>query len=175
MKPKLFLSLLALSLGGCRIIKENIAWHKVGACNGGTSQSGDPSENYNAGPNQAYVVFAIESIDNRGVNQAWTVDATKFHVGSSFFDPGLMIYSAKLGPFALSTFPIPANSKLGFLTNGYGALVVSTAASDGASEADTANYSLLYAPATGDPGVIMAQGPVASMAYTPNCADVQLK
>jgi hypothetical protein len=175
MRLRALLALLALPLCSCGAPDATIVWHKVGACNGGVSQSSDPSENYNAGPNQAYVVFAIESIDNRGVSQAWTVDATRFHVGGAFFDPNLMIYNAHLGPFALLTFPIPANSKLGFATNGYGALVVSTTASDGASEADTANYPLLYTPAAGAPGVIMMQGPDASMAYTPNCADVQLR
>jgi hypothetical protein len=175
MKLRLFPSLLALCLCSCGNPDATITWHKVGACNGGDSQSGDPTESYNAGPYASYVIFAIESVDNTGVNQAWTLDATKFHVGSVFFDPGLMIYSAKLGPFALDTFPVPANNKLSFSTNAYGALVVSTTAFDGASEADTANYSLLYMPAAGDPGVIMTQGPDASMAYTPNCADVQLK
>jgi hypothetical protein len=175
MKSKLFVPLLALYLCSCGNPDATITWHKVGACNGGVSQSGDPTESYNAGPNQAYVVFAIESINNNGVNQAWTLGAAKFHVGSAFFDPGLMIYSAKLGPFALGTFPIPANNQITFFGNAYGALVVSTTAMDGASEADTANYSLLYSPNPGDPGMIMTQGPDASTAYTPNCADVQLK
>jgi hypothetical protein len=172
-RMKLFVPLLALYLCSCGNPDATITWHKVGACNGGVSQSGDPSENYNAGPNQAYVIFTIDNVDNRGVNQAWTLDATKFHVGSAFFDPGLMIYNAKLGPFALSTFPIPPSVKIAF--SAFGALVVSTAAMDGASEADTANYSLLYMPSPGDPGVIMKQGPDASTAYTPDCATVQLK
>jgi hypothetical protein len=177
MKKQFFLSLpaLAVLLHGCGAPDATIHWHKVGACNGGVSQTGDPSQSYNAGPNQAYVIFAIENVDNRGVSQAWTLDATKFHVGSASFDPSLMIYSAKLGPFALGTFPIPANVVTAFFGNAYGALVVSTVATDGASEADTESYSLLYTPAAGAPGVIMVQGPVASMAYTPNCADVKLQ
>jgi hypothetical protein len=175
MKQLAYLSLLAVLLHGCGAPDATIHWHKVGACNGGVSQTGDPSQSYNAGPNQAYVIFAIESVDNRGVSQAWTLDATKFHVGSASFDPSLMIYSAKLGPFALDTFPVPANAQTVFFGNAYGALVVSTTATDGASEANTANYSLLYTPATGDPGVIMVQGPVASADYTPNCADVKLQ
>lgn len=169
-----------LALAGCpqpgapdAIIK----WHRVAACNGGQGQSGDPSTFYNAGPNAAYVVFAIESVDNTQVAQSWTLDATKFHVGSASFDPGLMIYHWVLGPFALTTFPIPAGgtTPLSFETNAYGALIVQTAAADGASEADTTDYQLLYSPASGDPGVIMEESPPASTAYTPNCADVALK
>lgn len=168
--------LLPLALCGCNPQPDAIIhWHKVGACNGGISQTGDPTESYNAGPNQAYVIFAIESIDNTAVNQKWLIDATKFHVGSANFDLHLMLYSAKLGPFALETFPIPAKTSISFQTNGYGALVVPTSTSDGAKEASTTNYSLLYTPNSGDPGVIMEQGTTASTAYTPNCADVQLK
>ena len=172
-RMKLFVPLLALYLCSCGNPDATIHWHKVGACNGGVIQSGDPTESYFAGTKQAYVIFAIDGVNNNGVNQSWILDAAKFHVGSAFFDPGLMIYSAKLGPFALGTFPILANS--GFTTNAYGALVVNTTAMNGASEADTANYPLLYMPGPGDPGVIMTQGPDASTAYTPDCATVQLK
>ena len=170
------LTLAALALCGCNPKPDAIIhWHKVGACNGGQGQSGSPSTSYNAGPNAAYVVFAIERVDNSQVAQAWTLNATNFHVGSAKFDPGLMIYQWVLGPFALQTYSIPAKGNIGFSTNAYGALVVSTTATDGASEADTANYSLLYAPASGDPGVIMQKEPDASVAYTPNCGDVALK
>lgn len=174
----LFSVTLALSLSDCPAPGAPdaiIHWSKVGACNGGQGQSGDPSTFYNAGPNQAYVVFAIESVDNTQVNQPWTLDATRFHVGSSSFDPSLMIYHWVLGGVALQTFPILAGQDTGFLTNAYGALVVQTAAADGASEADTMDYQLLYSPASGDPGVIMEESPPASTAYTPNCADVALQ
>jgi hypothetical protein len=168
-------AVLALGLCGCNPQPDAIIhWHKVGACNGGIGQTGDPTTSYNAGPNQAYVIFAIERVDNTQTNQAWTLNATQFHVGSAKFDPGLMIYHWVLGPFALTTFPIPA-SAIGFSTNAYGAMIVSTTAADGASEADTANYSLMFTPNSGAPGVIMEQNPAASTAYTPNCGSVQLK
>lgn len=166
---------LSVLLAGCTPQPDAIIhWHKVGACNGGQGQTGDPSTSYFSGPNAAYVVFAIESVDNTQVGQAWTLNATNFHVGSAKFDPGLMIYHWVLGPFALQTFPIPKSS-IGFSTNAYGALVVATSASDGAIEADTANFSLLYTPASGDPGVIMEQTGGNTTPYTPDCATVQLK
>jgi hypothetical protein len=169
------LPLLALGLCGCNPQPDAIIkWHKVGACNGGLGQGGDPSTSYNAGPNAAYVIFAIESVDNTQTNVAWTLNATQFHVGSAAFDPGLMIYRWVLGPFALTTFPIP-KSAIGFSTNAYGAMVVTTTATDGASEADSANYSLQFTPSAGAPGVVMEQNPAASTAYTPDCASVQLK
>jgi hypothetical protein len=175
MKITYVLPLAALALCGCTPQPDAIIkWHKVGACNGGLGQGGDPSTSYNAGPNQAYVVFAIESVDNSQVNKAWTIDPTQFHVGTAKFDPTLMIYHWVLGPFALTNTPIPA-SGIGFSTNAYGAMVVATTATDGASEADTANFSLAFTPAAGAPGVVLEQNPAASTAYTPDCANVQLK
>ena|SRR5271157_264202 len=164
------------ALSGCGGTDAIVTYHQVGACNGGQGQSGDPSTFYNAGPNQAYVIFAIENINNTQVTSSWTLDPTKFFVNTTTkdsFDPSLMIYHWVLGPFALVDTTIPAGVNYGFSTNGYGALVVQTSASDGASEADTTKFNLLYTP-TG-PGVILTQNPPASTAYTPNCANVQLK
>jgi hypothetical protein len=170
------LPLAVLALCGCTPQPDAIIkWHKVGACNGGLGQGGDPSTSYNAGPNAAYVIFAIEGVDNSQVSTAWTIDPTQFHVGSAKFDPGLMIYKYVLGPFALINSPIPAKGVLGFSTNAYGAMVVTTTATDGASEADTASYSLQFTPSSGAPGVVMEESPAASTAYTPDCASVQLK
>ena len=164
----------AALLAACGNPDAIIKYHQVGACNGGQGQSGSPSTSYNAGPNQAYVVFAIESVDNTQVTSSWTLDPTKFHVTSSgAFDPNLMIYHWVLGPFALVNTTIPASTNYGFSTNAYGALVVQTAASDGASEASKTKYNLLYTP-TG-PGVIMSQNPPASTAYTPDCATIKLQ
>ena len=175
MKITNLLPLLALALCGCTPQPDAIIkWHKVGACNGGLGQGGDPSTSYNAGPNAAYVIFAIESVDNSQVNKPWTLDATQFHVGTAKFDPGLMVYHWVLGQVALTTFPVPA-SGVAFQTNAYGAMVVTTTAQDGASEADTASYSLQFTPSAGAPGVVMEQNPAASTAYTPDCASVQLK
>jgi hypothetical protein len=171
--PLIALPLLALM--ACGGPDATIHYHQVGACNGGQGQSGDPSTFYNAGPNQAYVIFDIAELDNTQVTSAWTLDPTKFHVNSTVsdsFDPTLMIYQWKLGPFALVDTTIPAGADFKFAF-AYGALVVQTSASDGASEADTTKYDLLYTP-TG-PGVIMSQDPPTSTAYTPNCADVVLK
>lgn len=162
----------AAALCGCTPQPDAIIhWHKVGACNGGTNSNGI----YSAGPNAAYVVYAIESVDNTQVNQSWTLTAINFHSGSANFDPNLMIYSNVLGPFALQTFPITANQSVGFSTNAYGALVVSTTAADGASEADTGNYPLLYTPVSGAPGVIMEQTGGNNTPYTPDCSSISLK
>jgi hypothetical protein len=168
----------SLMLAGCGNIDAVVKYHQVGSCNGGQGQSGDPSTFYNAGPNQAYVVFAIENVDNTQVTSSWTLDPTKFFVNSTVkdsFDPSLMVYRIfGISPsVALISTTIPASTNYGFSPYAYGALVVQTAASDGASEADKTKYNLLYTP-TG-PGVIMSQNPPASTAYTPNCADVQLQ
>ncbi len=153
-----------------------IKYHQVGACNGGQGQSGDPSTSYNAGPNQAYVVFAIESVDNTQVTSSWTLDPTQFFVNTmtkDSFDPSLMIYHWVLGPFALVNTTIPAKTSYGFSPFAYGVLVVQTSALDGASEASKTDYNLLYTP-TG-PGVILSRDPTASTAYTPDCASIKLQ
>jgi hypothetical protein len=173
--PLIALPLLALA--ACGGTDATITYHQVGACNGGvyTDQSGNVDA-YSAGPQQAYVIFAIENIDNSQVTSSWTAQPTNFFVNSGIkdsFDPTLTLYAQKLGPFAMVSTTIPAGANYGFSPYAYGAVVVQTSAADGASEADTTKYNLLYTP-TG-PGVILSQNPPASQAYTPDCATVTLK
>lgn len=176
---KLSILLLPLALAGCPNPGPPDAivhYHQVGACNGGQGQSGDPSTFYSAGPNQAYVVFAIDSIDNSQVAQPWTAKVAGFHVNpSDSFDPTLMIYRWVLGPFAMVDTPIPANVNYGFSPSAYGALVVQTSAANGADEANVTNYQLLYTPAVGAPGVIMEKGPPTSWPDTQDCSSIALK
>lgn len=151
-----------------------VHWHKVGACNGGQGQSGNPSTFYNSGPNAAYVIFAIDSIDNSQVAQAWIADPTRFHVGSSSFDPLLMIYHWVLEPFAMVSTAIPAGTNYGFSPSAYGALVVSTSSANGADEANATNYQLLYTPTAGDPGVIMEETGSGVTTDFQDCGSVSL-
>jgi hypothetical protein len=154
----------------------------VGACNGGQGQSGDPSTFYNAGPNQAYVIFDIEKIDNTTRSSVFNFDSTQVFTNSgsvkSSLDPTLMVYAQKLGPFAVGNYTVAAGKDIGFFAGAYGALVVQTSASDGASEADRVSYFLGYTGSNsgGVPPVIMSntQSSVTSWPYTPNCADISL-
>lgn len=155
-----------------------ITYHQVGACNGGPSDAGE----YNAGPNQAYVIFAIEKIDNSQNSNAFAYDPSKiFWTGNSrdAFDSNLQIYRYKLGPFATAPLTVNASGSIGFNPYGYGALVVQTAAADGASEANKTSYFLGYAGSgsAGNPTVLMSKSNASQTAwpYTPNCADIILK
>lgn len=147
-----------------------ITYHQVGACNGGRTQFGE----YNAGPNQAYVIFAIENIDNTQNTNAFPYDPKNIfwtQNPKSAFDSNLEIYRYKLGPFATVPVTVNAGRSIGFNPNGYGALVVQTTAADGASEANNTSYFLGYQ------NVLMnkSNSNRTSWPYTPNCADIVLE
>jgi len=156
-----------------------IHYHQVGACNGFqyTDAYGD-TWLADAGPNQAYVIFAIESIDNSQVSQSWTLNPTSFHVNTSMadpFDPTLSLYQYIFGPFALIGTTIPASNPYGFSPYAYGALVVQTSSANGADEANKTDYQLLYTPGSGAPGVIMEKSPPTSWSDTQDCSSIVLK
>src|SRR6202034_20406 len=68
-----------------------IHYHQVGACNGFPTGSGIES----AGPKAAYVIFAIESIDNSHGSTSFGFNPSNLYLQQSirdFFNPGLMIY-----------------------------------------------------------------------------------
>src|SRR5271170_146068 len=96
-----------------------IKYHQVGACNGGSTDDGE----YNAGPNQAYVVFAIEEIDNSQNPNAFAYDPSNIYVTGNpnqAFDSNLSIYQYLLGPFATAPLTVNAQAAIGFNPYGYG-------------------------------------------------------
>jgi len=177
-------SLLALTLGAALVSMApscpnvTITYHQVGACNGAPTSDGE----YNAGPQQAYVIFAIERIDNAQNPNAFAYDPSNIAWTSNTndaFDSNLDIYRFKLGPFATAPITVGAGESIGFNPYGFGALVVQTVAQDGASEANNTSYFLSYkgSGAGGNPTVLMTKSNAnqTSWAYTPNCEDIFLQ
>lgn len=168
-----------LLVTACTLHPVTITYHQTGACNGGQGQSGDPSTFYNAGPNQAYVVFGIERIDNSQGTINFNFAPTKLFVNTTtrdFVDPRLSIYQWKLGPFASVPTTVTAGNNIGFAVSGQNALIVQTTATDGASEANKTNYFLSYNTAPGDLGVLFVKSDSkqTSWPYTPDCATISL-
>jgi hypothetical protein len=155
----------------------NITYHQVGACNGGPSSDGE----YNAGPNQAYVVFAIESIDNSQNQNAFAYDPSNIYWidnSKDAFDSSLEIYTYVLGPFATVPTTVNAGSSLNFSPYGFGALIVQTVAMDGASEANNTSYFLGYQGSGSgtNPIVLLTKSDSSQTSWpdTPNCSDIIL-
>jgi hypothetical protein len=171
-------AILSLTAPSCPNGLVNITYHQVGACNGGPSDNGE----YNAGPNQAYVVFAIESIDNTQNLNAFAYDPSNiFWVANQndAFDSTLEIYRFVFGPFATAPLTVNAQQSIGFSPFGYGALVVQTSATDGASEANNTAYFLGYkgSGVGTNPFVFMTKSDASQTSWpnTPNCADIVLQ
>jgi choice-of-anchor A domain-containing protein len=152
-----------------------ITYHQTGACNGFVDSSGGHS----AGPNQAYVIFGIERIDNSG-GPSFAFDPANLYVQQAsrhFFDSSLSIYSGVLGPFAAVPTNLTAGQNLGFNPTAQGALVVSTTATDGASEANNTAYFLSYNRKLNDPPVNLVKSDASrtSWPYTPDCKTITLQ
>jgi hypothetical protein len=172
------MALMSLMAPSCPNGMVQITYHQVGACNGGATNDGE----YNAGPNQAYVVFAIESIDNTQSPKAFNYDPSNIlwvQNQNDAFDSNLEIYRYLLGPFATVPTTVNAKTSINFNPNGFGALVLQTTASDGASEANNTSYFLAY-KGSGNPGnpvILMTKSNANQNSWpnTPNCADIILK
>ncbi len=155
----------------------NITYHQVGACNGGPASDGE----YNAGPNQAYVVFAIESIDNSHNPNAFSYDPSNIHWtldSNDAFDSNLEIYTYVLGSSATVATTVNPGSTMSFNPFGFGALIVQTTAQDGASEANNTSYFLGYqGSGNGNNPTVPHAGRTCSQTSwpdTPNCSDIVL-
>jgi hypothetical protein len=159
--------------GGAPQSSVSIAYKQIGACNGFATPNGLVS----AGVNQAYVLFAVERIDNTGNAAPFAYDPG--NIGAivaghrDAFDSGLQLYKFILGPFATAPMTVAAGQTISFSPFGFGALIVQTMAADGASEADHTAYFLTY-QGSGNPLVVMTNTDASrtSWPYTPDCSTV---
>ncbi len=151
-----------------------ITYHQVGACNGiGTA---------GAGNTQAYVVFAIDRIDNTASGINFAFDPTKLYVaagGQDKVNPQLPAAQQTFAPMnsqiAAATIPAGAPPRL-FGNSAFGMVQVGTNASDGASEADRTSYFLNYNTGSSDPPVVFQKLNLgrALWPYTNNCNAINL-
>jgi hypothetical protein len=153
-----------------------IAYHQVGACNGSATNPGIVS----VGPNAAYVIFNIESIDNSQGSTNFAFDPTNLFVQQArqdFFDPGLSIYPKLFGTFAAVPTTVSKGQDLKFNVNALGALVVTTTTTDGAVEANNTGYFLLYNRQPTDPliNLVKSNASRTSFPVTEDCTTIQLQ
>ncbi len=153
-----------------------ITYHQVGACNGFVNNIGDL---VSVGPNAAYVLFGITSIDNSEGTTPFAFDPTKLFVKQGtldFVDPGLQLYSNILGPFAAIATTVNAGQDLQFQVSAQNALVVSTANSDGSVEANMTSYVLNYNTGASDPPVTLVKSNTGqTFPNTEDCSTILLQ
>jgi hypothetical protein len=154
-----------------------IKYHQYAACTGFLNSMGITT----VGPNAAYVVFQLESIDNSGNNVPFAFDQSKLFVTdphnglSDFVDPVLMIYSTIFGPFAAANVTVSPLGSVSYQADPDIALVVTTLTSDGSVEANQTAYTLQYQQPAGQPPVTLVKTSASQTALgQANCAAIGL-
>jgi hypothetical protein len=132
-----------------------VTYRQVGACNGWVS--GDVT--HSAGPNAAYTVFQVTSVDNSNGKAAFTLDPSKLAVNAGGAKPlsaaltTELASAVKIAP--LSPITVAAGQKQS--ASGYGVAVVPTVNANGAVEANATSYFLIYQGTSTDPGVLLTK------------------
>ncbi len=170
------LVLSSLSLAGCSSSSNpvvTITYKQVGACNGYETSNGGVS----VGPNAAYVIFAVDTIDNSQSSQDFAFDPTHLFVNLGgqhvHIDTSLSLAHDILGTFTLVPTTIPAGKTV--TLDGFAPVVVTTVAANGASEANKTSYFLLSDPSPNFGFILVKSNPSqTSWPDTENCRDIQL-
>ena len=148
-----------------------ISYHQVGACNGYPKADGAGATS--AGPNQAYVVFQVETVDNSRVGSDFHFNPNLFYILQNgkhvHADSNLSFVSDVLGPFAAVPETVPPHQVTGI--NGYLVVVVQTTNPDGETEANNTSYFLQCDSA------LLSKTNVSQKSWpkTANCRDMILK
>jgi len=148
-----------------------INYEQIGACNGFNNGSGVTS----AGPKAAYVIFRVSTIENKSSAAVdFTFDPNRLFINGSspqaFTSTHLNL--AQINPFAAkSRFVAKGTTET---LNGAVIAVVSTAATDGASEANKSSYQLLHDTPSGTPGVVLVKKDPSRTSWpsTPDCTNI---
>lgn len=158
-----------------------IKYHQYASCTGFPNSLGITS----VGPNAAYVVFQLESIDNSGDSVAFNFDQSKLFVTDpvnpslqDFVDPTMMIYSTIFGPFAAANVTVPAMGSVSYQADPDIALVVSTKSSDGSVDGNQTAYTLQYQQTAGQPTATLVKSNAGQTTFAPpgqaDCAAIGL-
>jgi hypothetical protein len=133
----------------------------------------------NVGPNQAYVIFGIERIDNSLGTTSFAFDPGNLFVQQAsqhFFDSSLQLYPEVLGPFAAVPTTLTPGQNLKFSVVAQGATAVLTTNLDGAIEANQTAYFLQYNRQPTDPPISFVKSDAAQTVWplTQNCKAITL-
>jgi hypothetical protein len=166
----LIAAVAGLVLTGCTAADPSgivtFTYKQVGAC--------DVYDHSSAGSNQAYVVFAVQQIDNSSGTQDFAFDPNKLLISGQssnhHIDTTISLVQA-FGLLALAPTTIPKGKVVGL--DGFGVAVVITSASDGAIEANQTSYDLTM-PASGGFGFLFTKSnnSQSSWTYTPDCRSI---
>jgi hypothetical protein len=186
--PVIIISCVALS--GCYISgissagTATISYQQIGACTGYGAMTGRP--------NQAYVIFKIDSVDNSKGNVDFLLIPNRLFVDQSTekqkaewvggwkrqFVSEDTKFLHELGATPVSTKSIPHNSKADI--NGFIFVPVNTVSANGSAEANKTSFKLSYdsAPVPGetDPAIVLdkVNATQTSWPETENCQAIKL-
>jgi hypothetical protein len=153
----------AICLNGCTNGNgtATITFNQVAACN---KWYEGPGETYDAGPNQAYLLLKVTSIDNTAGKVDFHWDPTKMYINSGshpHFDTSTALNSQLLYQKAamMNSLTVQAGNKNGPDLRQFGFFVVQTANVNGAYEANQTTYYPSYDTDPSGPGVIFQANP----------------
>jgi len=167
----LLVVLMSSELGCTQNGTATIDFKQVGACSGWK----DGNTLHSAGPNAAYVVFKVHSIDNSQGKVDFAFDPSKVSVNAGshpHMDSSLSL-AQFIGVFQLVPTTIPQSKVVGL--DGFAVAVVPTSNANGAVEANKTSYFLLYDTGSNDPGVLYAKENPSQTTWTltENCTDIR--
>ena len=154
-----FLLVLAVGLvaADCEPARDTVTirYDQIGACNGFSGSQGTTS----AGPNAAYVVFKVSTIENTDSGaRTFDFDPNKLFVNST--SPraytSTQLNLAQLNPFYATSRTVAPGATESL--NGAVIAIVPTSAANGQSEANATSYNLLYDGGSGTQGVTLIKG-----------------
>jgi hypothetical protein len=151
---------------GCGPNNATINFTQIGACNGYKDTS---STIVSAGPNAAFVVFRVDSLDNTGSSVAFNFDPSRMWVNGTsphaHMDSGLTL-AKTIGVFQAPATSVPAKQLT--LIHGFAVAVVGTTGGDPATQANQVNYFLSYDTTSSDPSVLPVKKNSSQTSYPGN-------
>ncbi|WOJ90234.1 hypothetical protein RZS28_02730 [Methylocapsa polymorpha] len=176
-----------VALAGCgfgQVGTATVAYQQVGACNGYGAVTGRP--------NQAYVIFKIEAVDNSQGNVNFLFIPTRLYVDQSTekqkaewvggwkrqFVSENTKFLQDLGGAGITPKSVPHNSKAEL--NAFVFVPVNTVNANGAAEANQTSYKLSYdsqpVPGESDPAVVFNKTNAAQTTWpeTESCQAIKL-
>lgn len=145
-----------------------IRFEQLGACNGYV----DGFSTISAGPTAAFVLFRINTIDNKNGKVPFNYDPTKLCLSSSASScvSTTLSLAQKIGPLGTTNTTVAAGQVLQH--NGFAVIAAPTAdIPDPQVEANQTNYFLTYKTGGSDPGILFDKKNSSQTQYQgmPNC------
>jgi hypothetical protein len=161
------LAALFVALSGCDrgpAATAAISYRQIGACNGFSTGGGAATR-----PNEAYVVFKIEGVDNTKMGSDWPFIPSRLYVDQSsekqktewigswdrHFASSNPRFAQGLGVTEVTPASVPHGANMP--TKGIVMVAVRTAKTNGADEANQTSYTLSYDAQPSDPGVVTSK------------------